>query len=337
MRKSNQSLFRIVALLAVFTLAGVLSVKMAEASVKINAGDLLKIILDEAAKDNNKAENTPVPANDSTRENSTDDVADPLRGEIIKVFPGVHGEYDRPPVKVRSAPNSEGKVIDEVYGDDGSDILVYFFVDATPIQDKKSKSLWYKIVLYDSGWFPLQVDKPSFFLHQSTSESFSYLYVNTQDVKKETLTPRDKEQIEWLKQGRPPKLKIEDFLDPNKIYFRRYYWGQYKTTFTKFQLHLRQEPNFNSKTFALHKGTLIYDPYSLSWHGGSVYKPIPLGLHVDMEEKQWLPLFDGKTNKVLGWVDMDEDIGLDDPLSQEVFEDEKLLKQYQLNIEYLDG
>jgi hypothetical protein len=103
---------------------------------------------------------------------------------------------------------------------------------------------------------------------------------------------------------------------------------------------LSKEPYDNAETFILPQGTKIVNPYGLSWHGGSVAKRMPLGLHIDMEDMEWLPIIDRKTLKVLGWIQEKdtpfyEYLKLGDPFSQDVFESEKLMKEYSLEIEYL--
>jgi hypothetical protein len=212
------------------------------ASVKIDPGMLLNVIIDEIGKESAKnGTGNNVPATSSTAEKlpktpktsqmaeSTNVSDNPLQSNIIKIFPGrSEGDYEQPPVKLRSAPSSKGLVITEVYGDDGSDIIVYLFADANPIQDKDDNSAWYKVLLYDSDWYPEQVYKPSFWLQKSMPGKFSYLYADIKDVKKVSFSQRDREQIDWLKQGRPLRLKVGDIVDPKKEYLRRYFWDSYK-------------------------------------------------------------------------------------------------------------
>jgi hypothetical protein len=247
-------------------------------------------------------------------------VIPPIATKIIKV------EVTGDKVNLRAAPNTSGKILNQ---SNISDLegATFLLVDATPILNNSDKSRWYKILfippfgpMYSNEgtrWNITQVNKLSKY-------DFSYAYISAKFVKEAPLDTWEKEDIAWFKQGRPPRLKIGDGLP----LLKKYYPNLYKLTTTKTQMRLSKQPRHNAETFVLPKGTRLVDPYGFEWIGTDSPNQL-LGYHVDLEEKQWIALVDGKNYQVIGWREFnpsfEEDFKWDDINDYDAFVKEFIL------------
>jgi hypothetical protein len=240
---------------------------VAGASVKIDASDLLKIILDEAVKDNNKAENIPIPAKDSTNENSTDDLVELYQKGSSSV------------IMIHSAPSAKSKVLFkwEFQGN--------IYAETTPLVDKNDNSKWYKIILVGHyADFLRQI-------HKLAEFNYSYGYVNAKDVEINSNNDFVNKEMANIRAGRPPLKKVGGD-------FRTEAEGRSIRTL-KVPVTLLEEPKDGAEKIKIPAG-LKYVSYA-----PDTEDMFPV-YYNDIDEVDWALIVRADTYKVLGWMRADE-------------------------------
>jgi hypothetical protein len=251
----------------------------AEASVKIDAGDLLKIILDEVTKDS-KPEEPPAQTNNAPQDQNND-------------VPKADTQVAAPQVNldnlVRALVPAEWMLNEEFR----------FLIDATPIK-RNDGSTWHRMVFeieppYAANGLHYQIKEGSVPAYPDNyrAPEFSYPYVNAKYIKKSPLTKEDKVAIEDFKHGRPCRIKVGDDMSYNT-----YYW----MTVTQKTIFLYKEPQKNTQKINLPKGSKIIYPVAHPSSGDTT--PFP-GTYIDMDDTVWLPIIDLKSKKMLGWYGPD--------------------------------
>jgi len=177
-------------------------------------------------------------------------------------------------VNIHSEPSSKSKVYTQASRSD------FFLLDSTPIRDESDNSEWYKIL------FIIGIDYDIFQAHKLSEYDFSYPYVSAVFVEKEPLTDYDQRQLDYLKQGRPPRIKVgDDFSE----------YGPYTSHVLQAPVTLRKEPKNDAEKILLPAGTIIL--YSDEWMGWSIYH--------DMDDTAW-GIRIGEDQKVLGWTTLED-------------------------------
>jgi L-rhamnose mutarotase len=268
-----------VSFLLVFTLFLSIAPLTANASIKIDAGDLLKIILDEATKDSKSKE--PPAQSDSMPQAQNNDVAETKTGagavypEILTVIPK---NWDTD-TAIYSAPSAKSKVLFEWW--DFQEV----YAEVTPVIDKGDNSKWYKIIFVENyADFLRQV-------HKLAEFNYSYGYVNANDVEIHSLSDYAKEEIIWIYAGRPPREKVgDDFREKA---------GDRSIRTLKVPVTLLKEPKDGAEKIKIPAG-LKYVSYAVDTEDMfPVY-------YNDMDEVDWALIVRADTYKVLGWIKAEE-------------------------------
>ncbi|MCL2156212.1 MAG: hypothetical protein FWH53_11150 [Leptospirales bacterium] len=181
--------------------------------------------------------------------------------------------------KLYTEPDSKGKILE--YSFDSSSL----YVDPTPIINKKDNSQWYKVVYcWPYGDLILrQADKLPIF-------NKNFAYVNTKEVKTESIKDYVKQEIDWLRAGRPPRHKVGDTLDVSQEDIDKCITIVFKAPATMFA-----EPKESAQTIKAPKGLKCLGPM---W---ATEDSFPV-CYANMEEENWAMIVDVTTKKVLGWI-----------------------------------
>jgi hypothetical protein len=297
-RRAKTIIFAFAAFLAVlFTIPGV-----SRASIKIDAGDLFKVILDEVTKENQK-ENPPSekPQVPDTVEKSPQPGPSGTVTDISKLIKvEVTGEDSNEDTNLYDKPSKKGKVIAQgyQYGIMGA---AYYIVEPSPLKNDQEGSTWYKILFLAGS----EYDTSDF--HHAIIHNVPCLYVNTKAVKKIPLLKEDQDNLEWFKQGQPPRFNVGDSFPKLKKLVGQDEIYRYRRAKTKIPLILHEEPKQESATFQLPANssvvdlndTRMYEPKG-GWSGPW------LGEYYDMNEHLWFAVIDGKSLKMIGWLDSND-------------------------------
>jgi hypothetical protein len=287
-------------------LAMSLNSALAHASIKIDAGKLLNTIIKEVEKGDTKKETpqsapqpvpeaTPPPAT-PTAPTAAPDYKSLNINNLIEIT--VTGEN----VNLRATPSMKGKVVARATtnGYDTEGIYGIFIAEASPIVDNSDKSKWYKILFINYYWGGLRQAQ------KSSNFNFSDLYVNAKFVTTDPLSVFDRDELEWLKQGRPVRFNVGDGIEKLKkdaAIKNSGSAGTYRITPTTSPLTLYKQPQLDAQTFVLPSGSRIVDPDDWgSYASGSVFKPTPLGYYINMEDEHWIAIVDGNNQQVIGWT-----------------------------------
>ena len=174
-------------------------------------------------------------------------------------------------VNIRSEPSSGGKVLAQASESET------FLVDPSPIRDGSDNSEWYKILFSTS-----MMDDTIFQAHKLSQYDFSYPYISAAFVRTEPLTDYQQWQLDYLKQGRPVRLKVGDD------------FSEYLEYTAPYVLHtpaaLRRDPKTDSEQITLPAGTVIIFNDATEWD-----------FYRDMDETPWIYVI-GENKTMLGWI-----------------------------------
>jgi len=237
---------------------------------------------------------------------ASDTLATVQAGRVIKLsVPGGTGEDIR--IGLYKRPSAKGETVAEATGTGAYiDSLSTFYADAETVKDESDGSGWYKILLMPAHDLErrgvlAQLDKiPNF--------EYSYLYIHSSfldsgKLKIEPLSPEENAELEYFQLGRPPLLMMGDGMAEIKERNTQYTTGQYRIVSTLKPIILHAEPVKEAETLTLPEGSSIVDYREMMPDGiGDGYVPKILAGYIDMEEKEWAPVVDGKALQVIGWA-----------------------------------
>ena len=185
--------------------------------------------------------------------------------------------------KLYSQPDTKAKVLESSF----ESTLLY--VDPAVIKNESGS--WYKVVycwLY-GDWLLRQVNKlPEF--------NKSFVYVNFEDIKTKPAEDYVKDQIDWLRAGRPPRHKVGDSINPSseRNEIKSSIIIEFKTPATLFN-----EPKEGASTITVPKGFKCLGPLI------ATEDSFP-AVYANMEEENWSLIIDIETKKVVGWIESEK-------------------------------
>ncbi len=162
-----------------------------------------------------------------------------------------------------------------------------YYADVKPIVDKKKyDTRWYRIVYCwpYGGSMLQQADKLPEFGGQ-------FAYIRADDVNTEPPLDYVKEQIDWLRAGRPPRFEVGEVLEFGESY------GPDVRVVIELQAPatLLAEPREGARKIEVPKGLRYLGPIYETEDNFPV-------CHADMEEESWALVVDAVTCQVLGWM-----------------------------------
>jgi hypothetical protein len=198
-------------------------------------------------------------------------------------------------INLRDKPSIKGRVLGQVSGSGGEyETEATYIAVSPPVKDKSDNSTWYKL------FFALESLHSSFIrLDKIDLFNFTTPYINAKFVKKVPLTEFDREQIEYFRQGRPPRYKtgdlIEVYIDPE--------WDRIVAIKKPLSLYLEPKKNAEKRTFPVGTKVIVYGGPGMGWPdymrgGGALY------WHMDMDDDGWFPAI-GENRRIIGWAESD--------------------------------
>jgi hypothetical protein len=170
-----------------------MSPALSHVSAKINSGDLPKAIGNEDVRESPEANNSAC----SQKNTAARQDAPPFNiDEIVWLCPS---EQETP---VYSEPSSKGEVLYEWHA------LHEMYGDSTPILNESDNSSWYR-VRFEGSTFGFTISQ----VHKLPKYNYSYGYVDAKSVTAEPLPDIDKEYLEWIRDGKPPTVKVGDLFE----------------------------------------------------------------------------------------------------------------------------
>jgi hypothetical protein len=184
--------------------------------------------------------------------------------------------------KLYSEPDLKGEILDFMLYESSE-----YFADSTPIVNKINNSQWYKVVYFLSYGDSIlrQINKLSDFNNNN-------FYVRADDVTTNQAGDYVKNQIEWLRDGRPPHHKVGDTFKFDEL---RIIDNSVIIELTA-PATLVDEPKEGARTIDAPKGLKCLGPL----FGTEDFFPVIA--YADMEEENWALIIDIKTSEVLGWI-----------------------------------
>jgi hypothetical protein len=193
-------------------------------------------------------------------------------------------------VNLRDQPSMKGHVLRQVSDSDDNNA---FIAASQPIQDKSDGSTWYKLFFavepFDGSF--VRFDKSTYLTNSQIP------YINARFVKKVPLTEYDQEEIDYFRQGRPPRYRTGDMMD--NLHVEQ---GYDAIVPIKKSVSLYLEPKETAKKQTFPAGTnIIVDNgpgrggNAHDGQGGTSY------WHLDMNDVQWEPVI-GENSRIIGWL-----------------------------------
>jgi hypothetical protein len=195
-------------------------------------------------------------------------------------------------INLRDKPSSKGRVLGQISGVDEEyyEQATYIAV-SPPVEDKSDNSTWYKLFFavsdYDGSFERLEAG--DLFNHAAP-------YINARFVKKVPLTEFDKKQIDYFRQGRPPRYKTGDLMKVNI--------GPDSDRVIAIEnpISLYLEPKGTAKKLTLPAGTkvIVYDGPGYGFPSYSEGEGVNYW-HMDLDDCPWWPVI-GENRRIIGWT-----------------------------------
>ena len=187
--------------------------------------------------------------------------------------------------KLYSEPDTKKVLVSSEHGDTLWDSSEYY-ADPTPVVNKSDNSRWYKIVYFWGYGDSIlrQTNKLPYFNN-------NFVYVRADDVTASPAEDYVKAQINWLREGRPPRSKVGD----------DFAYDEWRTLDRSIIIELTApaallaEPKEGARAIDAPKGLKLLGPvYETEDSFPNIY--------ANMEEEDWALIVDVNTSKVLGWM-----------------------------------